>query len=172
MQVLVERVDQTAEIEEILEIFNTSFIPELHTRVKSLRDYAKKLNEHGELYVARQGDQIIGFISYYMNNWVTQTAYISLLAVLPEYRRNGIGEELLNGMKKRAIREGFQKAGLEVEKDNERAIAFYKKHGAVFVKEKSGRTNYMEMPIAHILLGAMRYKEPDVCRHQIPCQTS
>ncbi len=145
MQILVERINGTADVNDIVKLFDTSFVPELHTRVKNLGDYARKLNEYGELYVAKKEGTIIGFISYYMNDQITQTAYISLLAVLPEYRKNGVGEKLLSKMEEHARCEGFKKIGLEVDKNNNVAICFYSKHGAKFIREKSGETNYMEM---------------------------
>ncbi len=55
--------------------------------------------------------------------------YISNLAVYPEYRNHGIGGKLMDTVEKEATDQGVKKILLDVERSNERAIAFYNKRG-------------------------------------------
>lgn len=76
------------------------------------------------------GDRMIGF---YMNGrglWEgKQTAYDAGTAVVPDYRRRGVAEELFDFMVPRLKERGFIQYLLEVLTSNERAVALYRKIG-------------------------------------------
>ncbi len=55
--------------------------------------------------------------------------YISNLAVYPEYRKYGIGGMLMDTIEKEATAHRAKEILLDVERSNERAIAFYNKRG-------------------------------------------
>ena len=57
---------------------------------------------------------------------IEDSYYLNALAVLPEYRRQGIGEILISKIKKKAINLGFSVLSLMVWTDNTEAIIFYK----------------------------------------------
>jgi ribosomal protein S18 acetylase RimI-like enzyme len=59
--------------------------------------------------------------------------YINNLAVAPARRGRGIGERLLTHAVERARRGGYEAVELDVTAVNERAIAFYRRHGFVAV---------------------------------------
>jgi ribosomal-protein-alanine N-acetyltransferase len=58
----------------------------------------------------------------------TDVARILVLAVEPDYRRQGIGEKLLNSFIQKATLRGVRKLTLEVRMSNKEAISFYNKH--------------------------------------------
>jgi len=76
-------------------------------------------------YKARIGDQIVGFIAGEVKG-TTRTGWIATLCVHPEYRRKGIGEELL-----RLCEQEMQmpRIRLTVRESNQGAIMLYETHG-------------------------------------------
>ena len=73
---------------------------------------------------------VVGFLS--KGNY-----YISNVAVYPEYRGRGIGKKLFFEAEKNARKAGSDTLALDVETDNFKAIAIYKKNGFVIEKENS-----------------------------------
>ncbi|AEK72049.1 acetyltransferase [Thermococcus sp. 4557] len=70
--------------------------------------------------------------------------YVSNVAVYPEFRGKGIGKALMLEAERLAKESGAERIVLDVERDNERAIAIYKKLGYSVEREHSveleGRT--------------------------------
>ncbi len=60
---------------------------------------------------------------------ILEEAHITLLAVSPEYRRQGIGALLLSTLLQKAQARGLERATLEVRSSNQAAIALYQKFG-------------------------------------------
>jgi [ribosomal protein S18]-alanine N-acetyltransferase len=76
--------------------------------------------------VAEQGDALVGFgIMVYADD----TAHLSLLAVRPEARRQGVGTALLHWLEQVARVAGIARVQLEARHDNASALAFYRRHG-------------------------------------------
>jgi ribosomal-protein-alanine N-acetyltransferase len=65
------------------------------------------------------------------------------LAVGPNWRRRGFGSILLNTVLADCRANGYEVAFLEVRESNQRAIAFYKKHG---FSVSGRRPNYYRNP--------------------------
>ena len=61
--------------------------------------------------------------------------YLDSLAVLPEYRRQGIARKLLKGTKERANRLGLPCVGLLVDKDNPIGEALYTSIGFLYIND-------------------------------------
>ena len=61
--------------------------------------------------------------------------YLDSLAVLPEYRRQGIARKLLKGTKERANRLGLPCVGLLVDKDNPIGEALYTSIGFCYIND-------------------------------------
>jgi [ribosomal protein S18]-alanine N-acetyltransferase len=76
--------------------------------------------------VAEHGDALLGFgIMVYADD----TAHLSLLAVSPETRRQGMGSTLLLWLEQVAHVAGIVRVQLEARSDNAGALAFYRRHG-------------------------------------------
>ena len=69
--------------------------------------------------------------------------YIAHLAVIPSYRRRGIGKQLLEYAEVKAKEKGMHKCSLSVDMDNTAAINLYSKCGYKIV-DKYVRTNLMD----------------------------
>lgn len=87
-----------------------------------------ELNENpvSNFFIAEVNGQVVGFYDY----WVTfDSATISQIAVLPEYRRKGIGSFLLQEIIDDCSAKRVMNITLEVRKDNINAQKLYKKLG-------------------------------------------
>lgn len=60
---------------------------------------------------------------------ILEEAHITLLAVAPDYRRQGLGYLLLSTLLQQAQKRGLERATLEVRSSNKAAIALYQKFG-------------------------------------------
>lgn len=72
--------------------------------------------------------------------------YVDSLAVLPEYRGNGIGRELLETICRRAFNNNFERVGLLVDFENPNAEALYSSLGF----ERINPTTFLGHPMWHM----------------------
>ena len=79
--------------------------------------------------------------------------YLDSLAVLPEYRRQGIAKKLVSATKKRADRMHLPCVGLLVDKDNPEGEAFYTSIGFHYVGDNQWGGHTMK----HLILQTMTY---------------
>ncbi|GHU11498.1 hypothetical protein FACS189449_03070 [Alphaproteobacteria bacterium] len=90
--------------------------------------------------------QCFGFIANYeqkdcgfvLCQYVLDESDLLQICVLPEYRRRGIGETLLEESKKYAQANGIEKIFLEVAVDNFSAIKLYESAGFQKIFERKG----------------------------------
>jgi ribosomal-protein-alanine N-acetyltransferase len=73
-----------------------------------------------------QGDQIAGFITFWM---VADEVQLHKIVVGKQHRRRGIAGKLFQAMTDRALARGFSRAILEVRRGNEAAIKLYEAVG-------------------------------------------
>ena len=76
--------------------------------------------------VARIHDNVAGFA---IMRYGDDVAHLDLLAVAPQYRRAGVGRQLLEWLEKCAVVAGVFSVTLEVRAANEGARAFYQRMG-------------------------------------------
>jgi ribosomal protein S18 acetylase RimI-like enzyme len=107
---------------------DNSFQPSLSSRV-DLSDYACKLLIAAKRFEAWSGDQLIGLVAAYCNDPSGFTAFITSVSVLPAYQGQGIAAQLLDNCLKQLRMQGFGLVKLEVNPQNEKAAALYKKYG-------------------------------------------
>ncbi len=128
-------------------IFNKDF--------KSEYDYIKYEildNPVSIVLVAYIDNQIIGYLDY----WITfDSATISTLGVIDEYKRMGIATTLLNEMFKDLIKNDVFYITLEVRKSNEAAISLYQKFGFVIATTKE--KYYSDGEDAYYMVGETTY---------------
>ena len=60
-----------------------------------------------------------------MGGWDGWRGNIYRLAVLPEYRRQGVGQQLVREIEKKIVSKGARKISILVEKSEDTAIAFW-----------------------------------------------
>ena len=90
--------------------------------------------------VAEESGKIIGFIGLMV---IGEEADITNVAVLSEYRKNGVGASLVESIITLAKEKNITKIMLEVRSSNESAIHLYEKYGFFFLCK---RKNYYEKP--------------------------
>ncbi|MEC4983387.1 MAG: GNAT family N-acetyltransferase [Oscillatoria sp. PMC 1068.18] len=123
--------------------------------IKALAEYEKlsdavtgnsqKLREHLfgeqryiEAIVAESEDKIVGFGLFFPNysTFLTKPGiYLEDLFVLPEYRRQGIGKQMLSYLAQLALERDAGRLEWSVLDWNEPAIAFYESLGAVILPD-------------------------------------
>lgn len=91
----------------------------------------------------RSEKNIIGFEAFYANNSKTKEAFLSLIAVDEQYRGGNYAEKLLSKCLDICLQKGMVQLKLEVNKANERAIAFYIKNDFDFLPEDTDESYYM-----------------------------
>lgn len=108
----------------------------------SLKSFEDTFSYPGNQYlVAWLDDRIVGFIGLMT---VGHEGDITNVAVLPEYRKRGIGMTLVKAMLAFAQEKGICKIMLEVRSSNKAAIRLYQKYGFQFLCK---RKNYYQKPI-------------------------
>jgi ribosomal protein S18 acetylase RimI-like enzyme len=93
----------------------------------SVSDSIEALNrvlqtEGGLFLVAEYKENIIGTI---VGGWDGWRGNLYRLAVLPEYRRRGIGRKLVKEAERQLVEKGMKKMSILVEKDEDLAVAFW-----------------------------------------------
>jgi ribosomal protein S18 acetylase RimI-like enzyme len=92
----------------------------------SLFNYFYEIFPEG-FWVCEKNHKIVGFIVGVKTN--SEIARILILAVLKEYRRQGIGNILLKNFLREVAIENIKHVELEVETKNKSAIEFYMENG-------------------------------------------
>lgn len=127
-------------IDNIIQDCDTAF----ETPIKLRNDYNVLLDKLTSnacvLYAYREN--ILGYIAFYANR--PEEAYISLIAIKPEYQGDGIGSYLLKVSEIIIKERGISKIKLEVRKNNKSAIGFYKHLGFNIISDASDESYYME----------------------------
>ena len=98
--------------------------------------YEFKENPLNKILVAVEDNKVIGFINFMIT---FNSATITQVAVIPEYRKQGIATMLLREMEKsfpKDIDDVVETITLEVRKSNVAAIKLYEKDGYELVVEK------------------------------------
>lgn len=141
-QILNNQEEICYALKEFLKCF-----PGLPERVKSLEKYTVKLSESAYVAVMKEDGKNVGFCCYYANDKETLTGYISLIGIKNAYQRSGKGKKLLDYISEKCRESGMTKLKLEVDADNENAIAFYKKNGFQTIGKAREESYYMEIDL-------------------------
>ena len=107
----------------------------------SENNIASELNSRLSYWLVAEIDgKVVGYIG---SQSVLDTADVMNLAVAPEYRRQGIGESLVNALVAYLQQKGIIALLLEVRASNDPAIALYKRLG---FEQVGRRPNYYHHP--------------------------
>lgn len=126
----------TKEKQYVLELCNIAFQDPIMKR-KTFNDLFNKWNASADFVIAYNAN-ILGYIVIYANDAATQVAYITSIAVLPEFQNKHVGNKLLSEAQIIALNHGMKVMKLEVSIFNKKAIHFYEKNG---FKKNIGRGN-------------------------------
>lgn len=121
------------------------FIPSLDKRMPcNIHNYYNKIKNNAQTICAKLNNEIVGLLVFYSNDCIYNKAYITILAVHPNYRSIGIGSELLRNACEYA--RNNEKLIIAVDTNNKLARQCYLKQGfnvkMINVEELSGLTRY------------------------------
>ena len=149
-----------AKVEEVLEIkkllyktwistYSTLYSLEAINKITSEWHSVKLLTEQildpSRLFlIAKDGDKIVGMCNTASVVNKKNKINIQRLHIDPDYQRQGIGTNLINKVIGAFLK--AKKIDLEVEKQNEQAISFYKKNGYKIINEKNFEVQGIKMP--------------------------
>ena len=126
------RTMKAEDLEEVLAIEKESFSsPWSHENFL----YEIKENPFAKCYVYEEEGKILG----YAMMWILfENGDITNIAVHPQYRNRGIGQQLLNRLFEEADKEGLEYLHLEVRVSNKEAIPLYLKNGFEILRIRKG----------------------------------
>lgn len=137
-QTIVWKINQASygDIFKHLNSCSHLFEPPLHERL-NIDDYARKIHDKAYTFEAWAGNELVGLIAVYCNNFNEGQAFITNVSVMERYSNKGIASTLL----KKCIRcvkvQAFKNIVLSVDANNEKAISLYKKHGFQYVEQEN-----------------------------------
>ena len=141
--VTLDRLSGTEPILELLSAFDGCFPRPISARVGDLRRHAQKLANHAFVQAAKQDGVAAGFVAFYANDAKTSVAFLTHLAVAAPFRGQGIGLMLLSECLATSKEAGMKAMKLEVDTDNEPAIAFSRAHGFTLAGPASSVSCFM-----------------------------
>ncbi len=104
-------------------------VPKIYNPITTMEDALEEIRDH-ELYFVHEEGKNIGTISYQIKE--DESAYISNMAVLPEYRGKGIARKAMEFVLEKV--KGAPRIWLVVHPENEVALHLYESLG--FVEEE------------------------------------
>ena len=115
----------------------------------SLQNYVEDFENNvcSYILVAEQDEKIVGYIDFWI---MFEQGSIAKVAVLPQLRKHGIGNILVNDAISRMELEGVTSVSLEVRVSNVAAISLYEKFGFKKVLIKKGY--YSDGEDAHFMM--------------------
>lgn len=127
--------DGLQRIRNYLEYINIQFSNELN--IYDIKNYSDKLFKFAEtFFLINERNEDIGMCSIYINDDTNKILYISTISVKKEYLSNGLGQVLLNHIFEIKNKYKMNYIKLEVNKNNNQAIRFYKKNRFTIFEEK------------------------------------
>ena len=141
--IYIVQITNMQEIYNIFLKFSYLFSPPLHESIPDIFGYAKKLSEKAIFYAVLYNNDIVGFTAFYANDYITQTAFGTLIAVLPDYQNRKIGQMFMIKIFNTAKEVGMTRMKISVRKDNDKAIALYKKYGFEYLCDENDEFFFM-----------------------------
>lgn len=130
-----ERLTDESSIRHVMTICREDFFDHSVAVEQRIRELAAKYASHAVFLQAKVDDETAGFISFYANDNVTLTAFLSMIVVRKAFQGKKIGSRFLRDATSILRQRGFSALRLEVRKDNTSAIRFYIRKG--FTRECS-----------------------------------
>lgn len=127
-----------------VELLQRNLNPSLSDRKIDIMAYAEKLYSHGKMWCHYDMGKPISIIAGYFNDSISHTAYLSMLAVDPEYRGKKLASSLISEFEEYASQNKMEFVKLEVRKHNVAAQKLYKKFGYKMIGDASDTSFYME----------------------------
>lgn len=132
------------EILNIMEKSAKSFYNQKINNQARLKELSEKFQNYGIFIKVCENKNIVGFAAFYCNDSKSGIAFLSMIIVNSEYRKRGVGKNLLNMVLLKCIECKMNFIELEVDKSNYEAISFYKKNNFLCVAQSSNSYIYLK----------------------------
>ena len=132
------------EILNIMEKSAKSFYNQKINNQARLKELSEKFQNYGIFIKVCENKNIVGFAALYCNDSKSGIAFLSMIIVNSEYRKRGVGKNLLNMVLLKCIECKMNFIELEVDKSNYEAISFYKKNNFLCVAQSSNSYIYIK----------------------------
>lgn len=142
MEEMIEMLETKETIADVLNRFSP-YLQSLSSGMVEREKLAEKFLKYARVISIKEKGEIMGFAGFYCNDDKDKNAYLSLIAVVPQYRNRGVGKSLLEEVVKQSKRAGMERLVLEVRKSNMVAIKFYEKLGFVYIDRNSENTLFL-----------------------------
>lgn len=116
---------QAEQIYKHLKECDEQFLLQLSQRT-DVQKYSEKIFEKAFTLEAWADNSLVGLVAVYFND-LNNSAFITNISVSKNFLKAGIGTELINRCIKYSRKKGMSEIILEVNSENKKAIAFYKK---------------------------------------------
>jgi ribosomal protein S18 acetylase RimI-like enzyme len=103
------------------------FIPPINQMV-DINKYSNKLVQNADCFFIKNHGENIGFLAIYANDHSGKISFISSISIIPEYQGTGVSQKLIDFSIEHAKKKGMKCIKLEVNKNNIRAIKFYRRN--------------------------------------------
>ena len=147
MSLQFKKIDTLEKLLQILLKYDDSATRTISSRVADMKGYAEKLFCFAWNYEVCDENDTVGFFSFYANDKIEKTAYLTIIAVDAEFRNCGVGSKILWYMQHICRENEMQRIRLEVDTKNQSAVCFYKKNGFKQVTDASADSFFMEKEI-------------------------
>jgi GNAT superfamily N-acetyltransferase len=107
---------------------DSGFVPLLSNRVE-IGAYVRKIVDRAERFEAWSSGELVGLVAAYCNASDRDSAFITSVSVLPGWQGKGIASQLMANCMACVRELSFERIKLEVDGNNEAAIALYAKYG-------------------------------------------
>ena len=139
---MIKKVDEMKDIIDVLSYYSDT-LRSLQSGDSIIENMANKFYMYSTVLELIEKKKRIGFCVFYHNDRIFGKAFLSMIAVKPLYVGKGYARQLLSEVEKICAEDQMKEIGLEVRKDNHRAIRFYYKNG--YKVDKSISDNSMLM---------------------------
>jgi ribosomal-protein-alanine N-acetyltransferase len=106
--------------------------------------YVDKIIKNAAIFSIFKNTHLKAFIAYYDNDPLKDLAFLTMIAVDEDSRKRGLGKSLLEISIKEIEGQGFRRYGLEVKKNNIKAMELYSKYGFEYLETREDGFIYME----------------------------
>lgn len=130
-------------IKKIIIKYDELFIKSI-VKSQNFEDFIDKISCNANVISVCINGQVAGYCAYYMNDFESREAYITLIAVDEDFQANHLGTIILDYIKAVAVINGFICIRLEVHDNNVRAIRFYEHNNFVVERGASNNSKYMK----------------------------
>jgi GNAT superfamily N-acetyltransferase len=124
-------IDAMADLLYELFTLESDFKPDRAKQLAALR-WILKHPAHGRLFVARDGDRVVGMANALISISTAEGGPVLILEdviIKASHRGGGYGRQLVEHMLRWAADEGMQRVTLLADQDNQSALAFYERLG-------------------------------------------